>query len=72
MGNIAHPEQWQCEYIFQICFTWNQISYRSSKCHPGIGDLWSTYFSALHPYECEDAAKEPGYDGADGKRSAGM
>lgn len=58
--------------LLELSFTWSQISYSPCKCHPGVGDLWSTYFSALHPYECEDAAKETGDDGADGECSAGV
>lgn len=55
-----------------VFFTWNQVGYTTCKSHPGIGNLWSTYFSAFHPYECEDASKEAGDDGADSERSAGV
>lgn len=52
--------------------TWGEVGYTACKGHPGIGNLWSSYFSALHPYEGEDAAEEAGDDGADGERSGGV
>lgn len=52
--------------------TWNQVGYTTCKCHPCVGNFWSAYFSAFHPYECEDSSEEASDDGADSQRSAGV
>lgn len=56
----------------KYCFTWYQVGYTTCKGHPGIGKFWSTYFSAFHPYECEDTSEEAGDNGADSKGSASV